>query len=129
ARSASAWAENTKLRELGTRVLVDAALSNGVRRFVAESITFIYRDGGSEWLDEHAPVDATPGLEPVVTLEHEVERFTAAGGSGIALRFGSFYGAAARSTDEILRTARWRIAPALGDPDGYLSSIDTDDAG
>ena len=71
--SASAWAENTRLRVVGTRVLVDAALATGVTRVIAESITFIYCDGGSEWLDERSPVDARrSGCEPVVTLEHEV---------------------------------------------------------
>jgi nucleoside-diphosphate-sugar epimerase len=128
-RSAAAWAENNKLREVGTGVLVDAALANGVGRFVAESITFIYADGGSEWIDEQSPVDAGVALSAVTTLEREVERFTSEGGIGIALRFGSFYGVAARSTDEYLRAARLRVAPALGDPNGYVSSIDTGDAG
>jgi nucleoside-diphosphate-sugar epimerase len=127
---ASTWAENTKLRETGTRVLVDAALANGVGRFVAESISFIYRDGGSSWLDEHSPVEASiAAMRPVIALEHEVERFTAEGGAGIALRFGAFYGADARSTDELLGLAKWKLAPALGAPDGYFSSIGTDDAG
>jgi nucleoside-diphosphate-sugar epimerase len=127
---ASAWAENTELREVGTRVLVDAALANGVYRFVAESISLIYCDRGAEWIDEQSPVDASvAALAPVVVLEHEVERFAAEGGSGVVLRFGSFYGPDARSTDELLRMAKWRLAPALGDPNGYFASIDTDDAG
>jgi nucleoside-diphosphate-sugar epimerase len=125
----SAWAANTKLRTVGSRVLVDAALANGVDRFVAESITFIYRDAGSAWIDEHAPVAPIAALEPVIALEHEVERFTAEGGTGVALRFGAFYGADARSTDELLRLAKMRLAPAVGHPDAYFSSIDTDDAG
>ncbi len=129
-RSAAAWAENTRLRVEGTRVLVDAAIAAGVTRVVAESITFIYCDGGSEWLDERAPVDATVGLQPVIALEHEVERFTASGGgrTGISLRFGSFYGPESRSTDEYLMLGRKRIAPVLGPADGYVSSIHTNDA-
>jgi nucleoside-diphosphate-sugar epimerase len=129
-RSASAWAENTRLRVEGTKVLVDAALAAGVRRVVAESITFVYADGGSEWLDEHAPVAATPGLQPVIVLENEVARFTASGDgrAGIALRFGSFYGPDARSTDEYLALARTHLAPVLGPAGGYVSSIHTDDA-
>ena len=126
---ASAWAENTKLRTAATRLLVDAALANGVARFVAESITFIYRDGGSAWIDEQSPIEASiAAMAPVIALESEVERFTAEGGTGVALRFGAFYGVDARSTDELLRIAKWRLAPAFGDPEGYFSSIDTDDA-
>jgi nucleoside-diphosphate-sugar epimerase len=129
-RSASAWAENSRLRVEGTKALVDAALAADVGRVVAESITFIYRDGGSNWLDERSAVEATAGLEPVVTLENEVARFTAAGGGtvGIALRFGSFYGPEARSTDEYLALARRKLAPVLGSPKGYVSSIHTSDA-
>jgi nucleoside-diphosphate-sugar epimerase len=109
-------------------VLVDAALANGVQHFVAESITFLYVDGGSEWLDEHSPVDAGIGLQPVVTLEHEVARFTEAGGIGVALRYGAFYGADARNTDEFLTAAKRRIAPAVGPSTGFVSSIETRDA-
>ena len=129
ARRASAWAENNKLREEGTRVLVDAALANGVRHFVAESITFIYEDGGAAWLDEHSPVDAGVGLHAVVTLEREVARFTEGGGIGIALRFGAFYGADARNAEEFLTAAKRRIAPTVGPATGYVSSIETGDAG
>jgi nucleoside-diphosphate-sugar epimerase len=129
-RSASSWAENSRLRVEGTKALVDAALAAGVGRVVAESITFIYRDGGSNWLDEHSAVEATAGVDPVITLENEVTRFTAAGGGtvGIALRFGSFYGPEARSTDEYLALARRRLAPVLGAAKGYVSSIHTNDA-
>jgi nucleoside-diphosphate-sugar epimerase len=128
ARRPAAWEEKTRLRALGTRVLVDAALAAGVARVVAESITLIYADGGAEWIDERSTVEPTPGLESVVTLEREVERCTAAGRVGIALRFGLFYGPDARSTDESLRAAARRVAPVLGAAGAYLSSIDTGDA-
>jgi nucleoside-diphosphate-sugar epimerase len=131
ARKPSAWIENTKLRAVGTKVLVDAALAAGVHRVVAESITFIYRDGGSAWLDERAPVDAGVGLQSVVTLEDEVARFAASApgdGVGISLRFGAFYGADARGTDEFLTNAARRVAPAIGSPEAYISSIETGDA-
>jgi nucleoside-diphosphate-sugar epimerase len=130
ARKPSAWAENTKLRAVGTKVLVDAALAAGVDRVVAESITFIYRDGGSAWLDERWPVDAGVGLQSVVTLEDEVARFAALrrAGVGISLRFGAFYGAETRGTDEYLTGAARRVAPVLGSSDGFISSIDTGDA-
>jgi nucleoside-diphosphate-sugar epimerase len=128
ARKPSAWVENTKLRAVGTKVLVDAARAAGVTRFIAESITFIYRDGGSEWLDESSPIDAGDALQSVVTLEAEVARFASSGGVGVSLRFGSFYGAETRGTDEFLKNAARHVAPAIGSPDGYISSIETDDA-
>jgi nucleoside-diphosphate-sugar epimerase len=127
-RKASAWAENDRLREVGTKVLVDAAIAAGVDRIVAESITFVYRDGGEEWLDERSSVDAGGALNSVLALEDEVARFASGKGTGVALRFGLFYGTDARSTDEYLKFAGRHVAPVLGPPDGYMSSINTDDA-
>ena len=128
ARKPSAWAENNRLRAVGTNVLVDAALAAGVTRVVGESITFIYRDGGSDWIDERSPIDAGAALQSVVALEEHVGRFGSAGRAGVVLRFGGFYGADARGTDEFLKAARRHVAPALGPPDGYVSSIHTGDA-
>ena len=51
-RSPDAWVENNRLRSDLTPMLVDVALEQGIGRFVAESITFIYPDCGSEWIDE-----------------------------------------------------------------------------
>jgi NAD dependent epimerase/dehydratase family enzyme len=56
-----------------------------------------------------------------------VDRFTAEGGRGVVLRFGSFYGPTARMVDEALRLARWHLSIMAGAPDGYVSSIHTDD--
>ncbi len=56
-RKPSAWATNARLRIDATRSLVDAARVHGIARFVKESITFPYLDGGDGWLDEDAPRD------------------------------------------------------------------------
>jgi nucleoside-diphosphate-sugar epimerase len=67
-------------------------------------------------------------IHSVIDLETEVARFSERGGRGIALRFGAFYGPDARSVDELLGIARRGIAPYLGSPEAYMSSIHTDDA-
>lgn len=129
-RSRRAWVENDRLRTEATRLLVDAALDAAVDSFVLESITFTYPDRGGEWIDEDTPLDAGSGwLRSMLDAEAEVGRFSDAGGRGIVLRLATFYGPTARSTGEQLRTARRHIAPVLGEPDGYMSSIHTDDAG
>jgi hypothetical protein len=38
---------------------VDAALHAGADRYIQESISFLYADGGDEYLDESAAVDPT----------------------------------------------------------------------
>jgi nucleoside-diphosphate-sugar epimerase len=129
-RKPAAWAENNRLRSDLTPLLVDVALEREIGVLVAESITFVYPDCGSDWIDEATPL-ATENLplQSVLDLEREVERFRAAGGSGVTLRFSSFYGPTAESTEAALHYARRRVAPVLGAADTYQSSIQTDDAG
>jgi len=129
AKRRSAWETNNRLRSETTGVLVDAALATGATTFVAESITFPYRAAGDTWIDESSPFDARPWLASVADLEDEVARFSSRGGTGISVRFGMFMGPTARSTDELLGMARRGLAPVVGRPDAYLSSIHTADAG
>jgi nucleoside-diphosphate-sugar epimerase len=127
-RRTEAWDTNNRLRTVTTKLLVDAAVDNGVDTVVAESLAFCYPDRGSEWIDESVPFVDEPWLHAVIDLEREVARFTAQGRRGIALRFGAFYGPEARSIDELLAIARRGISPYIGSPDAYMSSIHTDDA-
>lgn len=67
-------------------------------------------------------------MQSASDLESEVARFAGEGGRGASLRLGSFYGPEARNTHEMLRIARRGLAPFVGAPDAYMSSIHTDDA-
>ena len=123
-----AWTQHNRLRVDATRVLLDAARLHGITRFVKESVTFTYRDGGDAWLDEAAPVDAVPVWQPTLEGERLAGEHTRHGGDGVVLRFGALYAAGARSTDEYRRLARLHLAPVTGRPDAYLSSLHADDA-
>jgi nucleoside-diphosphate-sugar epimerase len=86
---------NARVRIEGTRNLVDAALGAGVRRFIAQSIAFVYAPG-REPHDESDPL-MTPAEEPwrttmegVVTLERLA--IATSGLDGLVLRYGMFYG-------------------------------------
>lgn len=63
-----------------------------------------------------------------VDAEASAARFTAAGGVGIVLRFGAFYGPDSAHTIAQLRAARMGLDPLPGRDDDYLSCISTDDA-
>lgn len=65
---------NARMREEGTRNLVDAARAGGASRFIAQSIAWDLPPGMAARLDEH---------------ERMVHEF---GGVGIVLRYGQFYG-------------------------------------
>jgi len=122
-----AWAENDRIRTDASAILADAALSCGAARYVQESIAFVYRDGGSTWLDESSPIEPVANLRSALVAESHAARVTASGATGVALRFASFYGPDSDSALAMIRLARRRIAMSAG-PDRYLSSIATDDA-
>jgi nucleoside-diphosphate-sugar epimerase len=90
---AAASAGNARLRKEGTRNLVDAALAAGVRRFIAQSIAFVYAPGPQPH-GEDDPLDGSAAqatsVAGVRALEEAVTGTT--GLAGIVLRYGRLYG-------------------------------------
>lgn len=127
-RKLAAWRDNDRLRSQGASVLVSAAIAAKARIYVQESITFLYASRGDEALFETAPIDAPQPLASARDAERETARFTARGGQGVALRFGSFYSAEAPSTRATVALARRRFFPVVGSGDHYMSAIHVDDA-
>lgn len=125
-----AWAMNDRLRHEGTPILVEASRLAGVQRFVKESVCFFYAPQGEEWIDEDSPIDrsdfgrASLGAEDVAVAYGSTDDDR----TGVALRFGLFYSADARSLDESLSTAKLGIGPMVGPPEAYQPSIHVDDA-
>ncbi|MBO0852829.1 MAG: NAD(P)H-binding protein [Nocardia sp.] len=122
------WRECARIRSEGSAAVVDAACAANVTVLVQESVSMIYRDGGSRWLDESAPVEYYRISAGNHAAEASARRFTEAGGTGIVLRFGLFHGPTATHSLEMLRAARSGVAPMFGSPDAYISSIHLDDA-
>jgi nucleoside-diphosphate-sugar epimerase len=95
ASMAAALGRNARLRELGTRNLVAAALAAGAKRFVAQSIAFAYAPGPKPYAED-APLNvsaddpaAATSARGVASLEQQV---LAAPFEGIVLRYGRLYG-------------------------------------
>ena len=130
-RDPKAWDETNRLRTTGARILVDAAIATGVPVYLHESVTFVYADGGSNWLNEDSAVAHDNSLVLRSTLEGEQEaaRFTQLGGRGVVLRFAAFYSADAPSTTEMVSMARKRMLNQIGRAANYFSSIYVPDAG
>jgi nucleoside-diphosphate-sugar epimerase len=122
-----AWAENDRIRTEASRNLVDAVLGGGAKRYVQESIAFLYRDAGGQWIDETAPIHPVANLRSATVSEAQAARVTESGAVGVTLRFAAFYGPDSDTTLAMMRAARRRIAMAAG-PDAYMSSVTTDDA-
>jgi nucleoside-diphosphate-sugar epimerase len=123
------------LRRAGTAHLVEAAVAEGVRRLVVQSIAFATAPVGADVLDEAAPlhlqapdplwadtVQAVQELEERVTTARDV--------SAVVLRYGILYGAGtlyARTgrIPLLLRTGRY---PLVDPGTGITSFLHVDDA-
>ena len=123
-----AWKENDRVRREGSSNLVDAALAEGVSRFIQESYAPVYPSSGDHWIDENTPLRPARYNRTVLDAERSAERFTIAGGTGVVLRFGSFYGPDSRFLIEALAQVRSGRAFLPGSPDAFFSSISHDDA-
>jgi nucleoside-diphosphate-sugar epimerase len=121
------FAPTNRLRTEGTDALLAAAREAGVRRFISQSFASLRyaRQGGPVKTEDDA-LDPTPVKHTEQTnaaMRHLDEAVTAAG--GIALRYGSFYGA---SNDALIQPVRKRQLPIVGDGGGISSFIHLDDA-
>ena len=129
ANDLAGWDENDRIRREGSRNLVDAALAAGAGRYVQESITLLYADGGDDWLDESAPVEATAITACALAAEAEAARFAATdGGEAVTLRFAYLYGHDSAHTVEAVAAARAGAPVEIGPPAAFRPAVTTDDA-
>jgi nucleoside-diphosphate-sugar epimerase len=126
--SAKVWQVNDRVRIEGSAAVVDAALAADVGRVVQESVSMLYRDQGACWVDEDAPIDHYPMARGNLAAEANAHRFSQAGGTGVVVRFGWFYGPGAAHSEQLLALARRHLGLVLGPPDSYVSSIHVADA-
>jgi len=85
---------NARLREIGTRNLVNAATQAGVTRIIAQSIAFVYEPGPTPYMEESPLLnfeDPAYGItsKAVASLEQQVLESPL---EGIVLRYGLLYG-------------------------------------
>lgn len=123
-----AWAENDRIRREVSAHLASAVLDSGASVFVQESITFPYADRGGSWIDEDTPIDAPAMATSTAAAEAAARRVAESGRTGIVLRFAQFYAADSAHSITFVKAVRKRLAPVLGRPDSYISSIHADDA-
>jgi 2-alkyl-3-oxoalkanoate reductase len=124
---------NDRIREEGTRNLVDAALAAGVRRMIAQSIAFVYGFGGGlktedDPLFDDAPFPWSRTVRAVHALEDAVTKTE--GLEGIVLRYGFFYGPGSSYAPGgyWAREVGRRRFPVVGKGSGVFSFIHIDDA-
>src|SRR4051794_34340018 len=128
------YAETIRVRIEGTRSLIAAARAAGVRRFIAQSISFVCSPLGNGLTDEDTPLyfDAPPAVRALVQAIASLEEQTlnAQGMSGTVLRYGWFYGPGTSWDPDgfIPRAIRAGAYPIVGAGAGAYSFINLRDA-
>ena len=129
-------ASNGRLREVGTRNLVDGAVAAGAGRLVAQSGAWLYADGPLPHDESHPlrnPTDS-PDARGIFELERVV--MGTPGIDGIVLRYGFFYGPdtawRAENAPEphvsVEAAARATAAAVERGPAGIYNVVDDNDA-
>lgn len=130
-----AFTLTNRLRTEGTDHLLAAGRAVGVERFVAQSFAaWVYQRAGGWVKTEEDPVDPNP-IRPIretfEAIMHVEDAVTSADWTtGIALRYGGFYGPGTSlwTGGEHLEPIRLRKFPVVGDGAGVWSFIHIEDA-
>ena len=123
-----------RLRTEVTPVLIEAGREAGARRFISQSICFMYEFEGDAVKDERAPIlqrgpaPMVAGARATGTMEDMVTG--AQGLEGVVLRYGQFYGPGTyyASDGSMAREVTRRRFPIVGDGGGMFSFVHLDDA-
>ena len=127
ATRAKSWRENDRIRTEASRNLAEAAAAEGVLRLVQEAISYVYEDGGNEWITERHPVRPNVFSASSVTATDNAMNFADAYRFAVVLRFGLVYGDEPTTLWQLERVRRGKPA-VMGEPAGYLSPITVEDA-
>jgi nucleoside-diphosphate-sugar epimerase len=133
-RKVSFYEATNRVRREGGHNLVEAARTAGVRRFLTQSISFLYAPEGDWVKDEDArPFDDAPGhfrSAVEVMLEHEREVVSSTDFEGLVLRYGQFYGPGTYYAPDghLGREVRRRRFPVVGAGTGTFSFLHVEDA-
>jgi nucleoside-diphosphate-sugar epimerase len=128
------YGPTNRARAEGGHNLIEAARAAGVRRFITQSVAFLYAPEGEMIKDEEARpwTDAPDPFRSGAssTLEHEREATHTPGLEGVVLRYGQFYGPGTyyASDGNIAEQVRRRRFPIVGPGEGIFSFIHIDDA-
>jgi nucleoside-diphosphate-sugar epimerase len=123
-----AWRANDLIRTKGVAGICAAARQSGVSRLIQESVSYLYADAGTEWINEDSALDITAVTEPMAMAESQVASYVSPTHSAVALRLGLIVGDDPMSRFN-LKTVRSRRPIGLGDPQGWAHVIHTDDVG
>ncbi|MFD0768913.1 NAD-dependent epimerase/dehydratase family protein [Bacillus sp. CGMCC 1.60114] len=120
--------DNAKIRVKGTENLVDAAKAVGVRRIIAQSISWAYEPGDTpaieeEMLDIAAPFPRKTTIEGITALEEKVSQMP----EFVIIRYGTLYGPGTWYAKDGMIANQVRRQEIVA-TDGVASFVHVDDA-
>lgn len=83
------WSLNDRIRREGTKNLLEVSVKNGIKKYIQQSITFLYGENEQNIVDESAPLKPASFIQSAFDMEELVR---ASGLNWCILRGGSFYG-------------------------------------
>ncbi|HEY1284544.1 MAG TPA: NAD(P)-dependent oxidoreductase [Solirubrobacterales bacterium] len=128
------YGPTNRVREEGGGNLMSAALEAGARRYVTQSIAFLYAPEG-DWVKdeegrpfEDAPAPFNEGVGAMLTHERQV--LGTDGIEGVVLRYGQLYGPGTYYAPggALARQVCKRLLPVIGPGTGMASFIHVEDA-
>lgn len=121
------WADNDRVRLVGTTNLIRLAAQAGAERYVQQSVTRLYAPRGGLSIDESAPLawDQPAHLRSAVQMEQIVRSLEQM--SWVILRGGRLYGRGTRTTERLFAQARAGVMRLEGDGDHYISPVHPQD--
>lgn len=122
--SPEAWEANDRLRDRGTRHLLDAMHAAGVAHYVHTSVALVYGlDRADELLDEQSELRPPSMIESAVVGERHVERAAEAGLRCVILRPGWLYGPGSGHALDMLQRLRDGTALVPARSDTWISPV------
>ena len=123
-----------KMSLVGGRIVQDAAIAAGAKRYIVQSTGFFYAPGtGFATETEPLASEASPGIAGSVRTYMQIEDRVLNGPDldGIALRYGFFYGPGTYYdpvTGSVSRQVREQQYPVIGSGQGVFSFVHVEDA-
>jgi len=114
------WNLNDRIRREGTRNLLAACQSNGIRHYVQQSITLLYGDCGNQIVDETQALHPIPLVESAFDMETMVQ---ASSTEWCILRAGLLYGPGTWREETWRQEAHAGQLSLYGQGDAYMSLI------